>query len=125
MSGEGIKDDVITLVYDDGEEEDFSVLDVIELDGKTYAVLVSENPVDDEDTGSGDEDDDIVLEERIFRIEREPDGEEVLVDLDDDEYDRVTKALDEIWAKECEAIEGNDENDEEDEYDDEEEDESE
>ncbi|HHY45928.1 MAG TPA: DUF1292 domain-containing protein [Firmicutes bacterium] len=103
MAGESLKDDVITVVYDDGEEEDFSVLDVVELDGKTYAVLVSDSAIDEEDLGG--EDDEILLEERIFRVEKDPDGEEVLVDLDDDEYDRVVKALDEMWARECEAIE--------------------
>lgn len=106
-------EDVITLVYDDGQEETFTLLDTIELDGKTYAVLLPE--VSDSEVTDDDED---YLEERIFRVEHE-NGEEILVDVDDDEYERVADALDEAWAEEMEAMDGDDDAD----YDEDEEDE--
>lgn len=114
-------EDVITLVYDDGQEETFTVLDTIELDGKTYAVLLPD--VSDSQVANDDED---YLEERIFRVEHE-NGEEILVDVDDDEYERVVDALDEAWAEEMEAMDEDDDadstEDEEDEEEDEEDDE--
>lgn len=40
---------VLTLVNDDGDEEDFVLLDVIEHEGSTYAVLQPESDVMDDD----------------------------------------------------------------------------
>lgn len=39
---------VLTLVNDDGDEEDFVLLDVIEYEGSTYAVLQPESDVMDD-----------------------------------------------------------------------------
>lgn len=101
--------EVVTLVYEDGEEETFSVEDVMELDGNTYVILIPEEP--DTEAEEGEE-----VDACIFRVEKSEDGEEVLVDLDDDEYERVTDVL-------CSDLEeSNDagEEDEDDEEDDEE-----
>ncbi len=119
--------EVVTLVYEDGEEETFSVEDVMELDGNTYVVLVPEEQ--DAQAEEGEE-----VDACIFRVEKSEDGEEVLVDLDDDEYERVTDALcqdsdegegeDEDEADETDEASGDasaedeDEQDEEDEWDD-------
>lgn len=103
-------DDVVTLVYEDGEEETFSVEDVMELDGNTYVILVPE------DADSEAEDDEEV-EACIFRVETDEGGEEVLVDLDDDEYEKVTGAI----CADLEEVCAEDEDEEEDEDEDEDE----
>lgn len=50
---------VLTLVNDDGDEEDFILLDVIEHEGSTYAVLQPESDVTDDNE----------VEVVIFRME--------------------------------------------------------
>ncbi|MGE5588319.1 MAG: DUF1292 domain-containing protein [Clostridia bacterium] len=103
-------DDVVTLVYEDGEEETFAVEDVMELDGNTYVVLV---PADADSEARDDEE----VEACIFRVETDEDGEEVLVDLDDDEYEKVTGAICADLEEVCEEGEDEDEDEEEDEED--------
>jgi uncharacterized protein YrzB (UPF0473 family) len=66
------------LVDEEGNEEEFLRLADIEVEGESYAILVSET-------------DDLV---HILRIEAEEKGEELLVVVeDDDEFDRVVDAL--------------------------------
>lgn len=97
--------EIVTLVYEDGEEETFSVEDVMELDGNTYVILVPEEA--DAEAEENDE-----VDACIFKVETSEDGEEVLVDLDDDEYERVTEMI-------CSDADECDESDEEDEEDEE------
>lgn len=111
-------DDVITLVYEDGEEESFSVEDVMELDGNTYVILVPED-------ADSEAEDDEEAEACIFRVETDEDGEEVLVDLDDDEYEKVTSAICADLEDVCEEGEDEDEHEDEDEDEDDEHDEDE
>ena len=77
----------ITVVDDDGREHVFELFTVLEVDGKEYAVLY---PVDE------DEDDD-EPEAIILRIETDEDGEETLVDIEDEEeWNRVVAAWEAI-----------------------------
>ncbi|NPV52838.1 MAG: DUF1292 domain-containing protein [Firmicutes bacterium] len=115
-----VEDDIVTLVYDDGEEEDFSVVDVVEVNGNRYAILIPENVDAEADT------DEEEYEEYVFRVEEGEDGEEILVDIDDDEYEQVMEALDELYEDEDEDEEGDDdydddEDEDEDDYEDEDE----
>lgn len=65
----------VTLVDDDGQEREFSIVSVFEVDSKEYAVLVEANS--DEENGV------------ILRIDVE-DDEEYLVDIEDDaEWEKV------------------------------------
>ncbi|MGE5573255.1 MAG: DUF1292 domain-containing protein [Bacteroidota bacterium] len=102
--------DVVTLVYEDGEEESFSVEDVMQLDGNTYVILVPE----DEDSEAIDDEE---VEACIFRVETDADGEEVLVDLDDDEYEKVTGAICEDLKDVCDEEEDEHEDEDEDDED--------
>lgn len=68
------EDEVLTLTDEEGNEHDFSVIDMIEMDGSEYAILV---PVEGQE---GDEDEAIIL-----KIVTDDDGNEVLVDIEDDE----------------------------------------
>ncbi len=79
-------DEIVTLMYDDGEQETFVVEEILEVDGKTYVVLVPE----DFDAETAD---DMEVDAFIFKVEEKEDGEEVLVELDNDEYDKITEVL--------------------------------
>lgn len=68
------EDEVLTLTDEEGNEHDFSVIDMIEMDGSEYAILV---PIEGQE---GDEDEAIIL-----KIVTDDDGNEVLVDIEDDE----------------------------------------
>lgn len=70
----------IVLVDDEGQEHKFTLYRVIEIDDASYALLEPE-----------DAEGELV----ILRLEGEGD-DQVLVTLDDDEWDRVTAALDGI-----------------------------
>lgn len=84
-SGEMNYDDVITLIDEEGMEQEFVIVDVIDVDEQRYAILVPQ------------EDDEEDVEARILRIDVDDNGEEILVDIeDDDEFDRVIEALDEM-----------------------------
>lgn len=73
----------VLLQDDEGIEHEFEVMDVYEIDGKEYAVLV---PVDEDEEESA----------FIFRVEQE-NGEDVLVDIeDDDEWNKVVSFIDEM-----------------------------
>ncbi len=80
-------DDIVTLVDEDGGEHDFEVIDILEVDGKEYAILL---PLEE---GEG--------EAVILRIEAGEDGNEVLVDIEDDEeWEKVADAWEEKLAEE-------------------------
>ena len=78
--------EIVTLIYDDGEQETFTVEEILEVEGKTYVVLVPEE-MDFED------DEDVEIDAFIFKVEEKEDGEEILVELDDDEYEKITEIL--------------------------------
>lgn len=86
------RDDVVVLTDEDGNEHEFEVVDYFEVDDKEYAVLL---PADDEQ-----EEEEEAL---IFRVEEDQDGNEVLVEIeDDDEWERVASAWEEMVADEDE-----------------------
>ncbi len=85
----------ITLVDEEGHEHRFNLLNIVEVEDAKYAVMVPEvqDSVDDE-------------EAVIFRIETDDKGEEVLVDIeDDDEFARVCEVLDEMIDDEDDSLE--------------------
>jgi putative Holliday junction resolvase len=85
---ENREDELIILTDEEGIEHEFSIIDVIEVDNRQYAILLPA----DEDEEEG--------EAVIFRIEEE-DGEDVLVDIeDDDEFERVVEVWEELLAEE-------------------------
>lgn len=81
----------ITLVDEEGHEHRFNLLNVVEVDGLKYAVMLPEVSQQDE------EDEEAV----IFRIDTDGEGEEVLVDIEDDaEFAKVCQVLDDLYAEE-------------------------
>lgn len=89
----------ITIVNDEGEEYDFAVDRLFELNGKRYAVLIPLEDLDDEEgdeeddeAAEGEEDEEVEESAVIFRVEQDDKGEDVLVDIDDDhEFEQVEK----------------------------------
>lgn len=83
--------DIVVLLDEDENEHRFCVIDIVEVDGHSYAVLAPEE-ADDEEEG----------EAYIFRIESE-NGEDQLITVDDEEeFERVAAALaelDEGWEE--------------------------
>jgi len=97
-------EETIVLTDEDGHDHEFSIVDVIEVEGKEYAILL---PL------AGGEEEEEEEEAVILRIDKDEDGEEVLVDIeDDDEWERVAEAWEELLDEE-ELEELDDEDDEE------------
>lgn len=78
-------DDIITIVDEDGAEHDVAVFGVFDVDGKKYAVLA---PVD-EDEDENEEEDDFESEAFILRFDTDEDGNEIMVEIDDEEWEKV------------------------------------
>lgn len=94
MDGEeGVE--IIVLSDEDGNEEEFALVEVITVADRNYAVLT---PLDDDEGEETDDEGDSVAEETpmmILRIEQEGD-EEVLVEIEDAaEFEQVVAAWEE------------------------------
>lgn len=75
---------MIRLIDEDGREQRFDLITIIEVDELRYALMVPETQENNEE------------EAFIFRLETDEDGEEVLVDIEDDEeFERVCDYLNE------------------------------
>lgn len=75
--------DTIILTDDDGNDHEFLHLDTLEVDGSTYFVLV---PI------SGEEDEE-VDEAIILKLGQDEDGNDMLMDIEDDEeWEKVADA---------------------------------
>ncbi len=81
-------DDVITLVDEEGEEHEFNVLDVLDVEGTEYAILI---PIGDEEQG-----DEVV----IFKFVEDDDGNEMLIEIEDEEWEKVADAWQEKVGRE-------------------------
>lgn len=102
------REDIVILTDDEGNEVEFLFLDAFEIDARRYAVLV---PLED----SGDEDDadeDAIegSEAMIFRLEQDEHGDEVFVEIeDDDEWAEVTAAWEDLQDEDLESDDEDDE----------------
>ena len=76
--------DIVTVVDEEGREHEYELFHILQVDGKEYAVLY---PLDEDDEESDE------VEATILRIETDADGDEALVDIeDDDEWNKVVAA---------------------------------
>jgi len=81
------QDEIITLIDDDDVEKDFTVVDIIEMDGIEYAILL---PVDEESD-----------EAIILKFAEDEEGNEILIDIEDDEeWEKVADAWEEMIDQE-------------------------
>lgn len=82
-------DEVITLVDEEGKEHDFTVVDIIEVDSVEYAILLPAQEDSDEAV--------------ILKFDKDEDGNEILVDIEEDEeWEKVADAWEEMVTKEGE-----------------------
>ncbi|MBK9095298.1 MAG: DUF1292 domain-containing protein [Anaerolineae bacterium] len=92
--------EIIVLSDEDGNEQEFVLVEVITVAGSDYAVLtpLDDDEADDEeeeDDEDKDEDEDSETPLMILRIEKEGD-EEVLVEIEDEaEFEQVVAAWEE------------------------------
>lgn len=87
-----MENDSVVLIDEDGEEHNFTMLDIIEVEGAQYAIL---QPEDD------DPDDDLEQEAIILKIEKDENGDEILSDIeDDDEWEKVADAWQDLMQEE-------------------------
>ena len=81
------QEEVITLVDEEGAEHDFTVVDIINVEGSEYAILL---PVEEEND-----------EAIILKFTHDEEGNELLVDIEDDEeWEKVADAWEENLAEE-------------------------
>lgn len=84
MADELFEEEFYTLTDEDGNENQVELLGSQEINGITYLALL---PTDDKE---GEE-------YFIFRLDKEEDGEEVLITIeDDDEFEKVAAAFDDL-----------------------------
>lgn len=88
---DGLAEDTILLSDENGKEHKFRVVDMLEVDGQEYAILL---PADEEDLDIDEEGTAIVL-----RLEQDENGDQVLCEIDsDEEWAAVEQAWDEAIA---------------------------
>jgi uncharacterized protein YrzB (UPF0473 family) len=81
------QEEVITLIDEEGTEHDFTVVDIINVDESEYAILL---PVEEEND-----------EAIILKFTHDEEGNELLVDIEDDEeWEKVADAWEETLAEE-------------------------
>lgn len=84
------RDEIIVLTDEEGTEYEFQIIDVLEVEGKRYAVLF---PLDE------DAEDDEAL---IMRLEQDENGDDILVDIEDDaEWEKVVAEWERILEEEA------------------------
>lgn len=87
------EENVITLTDEEGVEHDFTVIDIIEVHDNEYAILL---PVE-----AAADDDESEAEAIILKITKDEEGNEVLVDIeDDDEWEEVADAWSQMEEEE-------------------------
>ncbi len=96
----GDAEQTIVLTDEEGHEHEFTIIDVIEVDERQYAVLLPVAPLEAE---AGEEEPEGIEDAVILRLEQDEKGDDVLVDIeDDDEWERVAQAWEESLEEEFE-----------------------
>lgn len=114
------RDDIVYLVDEDGNELPYTVIHEAEVHGKRYAILVpvpeGDADIEEMDVEEFDVDPDEVA---ILRIETDENGDDILVDIEDDEeyedvFDHVSQMFEEEFDEEFDLDDEYDEDDEDD-----------
>lgn len=82
MSDHHNEEDWIVLVDEDGQEYRYSMERAIEVEDKKYVILIPEIQESEHDE-----------EAHVFRLETDEKGEEILVDVEDEELDKIQQLL--------------------------------
>ena len=99
------QDEIITIIDEDNNEHDVIIHDILELNGNKYAIVVSVEFVSDSEDDAEeyddeefddlefDEFDDIDSEDAfVLKIIEDAEGEEILVEIDDEEWEEIKDA---------------------------------
>lgn len=80
------EENIVVLTDDEGNDHEFEVLEIMELDDAQYAILL---PLCDCDEDEDEEEEEAI----ILKIELDENGEEILCDIEDDEeWEMVAQA---------------------------------
>jgi uncharacterized protein YrzB (UPF0473 family) len=80
---------MITLLDEEGQEHDFELINILEVDQNEYAVLLP--PEDDTE--------DDAVEAIVLKRTEDEEGNEILVDIEDEEeWEKVAAAWEELMA---------------------------
>ena len=83
---------IITLTDEDGKEIDFEVIGDAEIEGVVYYAMT---PAGAQENNEG------IIEYVLLKLEKDEDGEEVFVTVDDeDEFDKVADFFDDLFDSE-------------------------
>ncbi|GAB6274682.1 MAG: DUF1292 domain-containing protein [Peptococcaceae bacterium] len=92
------REDTITLIDEDGEEQDFFIVDELTVEGNKYAVLLS---LEEEECLEDEEDEEDEGEAVILKYVLDEKGNEILADIEDDEeWEKVANAWEEMLSQE-------------------------
>ncbi|HBQ27824.1 MAG TPA: DUF1292 domain-containing protein [Desulfotomaculum sp.] len=92
------REDTITLIDEDGEEQDFFIVDELTVEGNKYAVLLS---LEEEESVEDEEDEEDEGEAVILKYVFDEEGNEILEDIEDDEeWEKVANAWEEMLIQE-------------------------
>ncbi len=84
--------EIINLTDENGEEQDYAIIETVEYEGKVYVALVRDDQLEDEE-----------CEFIILRIDEDPEnpGEDMFNSItDEDEFNEVLEAIEEKLAEE-------------------------
>ena len=91
-----LANDVVTLIDDEGQELNFELIDVLEIEGVRYVVLQPEDPA--ETKGELEDDEAIIL-----RLEKDENGEDIFANIEDDaEWDLVVNTYNDMLFEDME-----------------------
>lgn len=86
------QEEILTLIDENGEERNFSIIEILEVDGSEYAILL---PVEGEVEAEEDADEAIIL-----KFAEDEEGNEILVEIEDDEeWEKVADAWEDLIAQ--------------------------
>ena len=95
MNDNEFESEYYTLTDEDGNETEFEDVGSAELDGIEYYAMVST------ESESEDEEEDGMIEYVILKRDKDEDGEDIFVTIDDDdEFDRVADYFDDLFSEE-------------------------
>lgn len=94
------RDDLVVLVDEDGNEEEFEYLDTIELNDNEYVVLV---PYEGEESEEAQDEDEVI----ILKIQHDENGEDSYITVDDE--DELEEVFEEFKNRMEEDYDPNDE----------------
>lgn len=88
MSHHHNEEDWIVLVDEDGQEYRYSMERVIEVEDKKYVILIPEI-----------QENELEEEAHVFRLETDENGEEILMDVEDEELDKIQQLIEDELAE--------------------------